>query len=171
MASAYIKLNKSIFASGIRPPMFDFRIMFSFVNQNYASFEAYFDEWPMRDIGDKNPYNMQFFLKNMEVVRYRRKRNEECDDTENYDETIKTEIIRKVGCRPIFWTFDINTPTCRTQKEFQELFAEHFDKATRFKKGVKYLHPCRDIQKIQIEYRDVNNYNVRNNTIVTSNGR
>jgi hypothetical protein len=170
MALAYIKLNTSIFESGIRPPMLDFMIMFSFVNQNYASFEAYFNEWPMRSITDKNPYNMQLFLKNMEVLRYRTKRDEECDDSENYDQRIKLDIIRKVGCRPIFWIFVEDIPICKTQTEFQMLFSEHFDKTTRFRKGVKYLHPCRDIQKIQIEYRDVNNYDVRNNTIIVSSG-
>jgi hypothetical protein len=39
----------------------------------------------------------------MEVLRRRQKRDDECDDSGNYDSRIIQDIIRKFGCRPMYW--------------------------------------------------------------------
>ena len=160
MAFAFIKLNTSIFDNGIRPRRDDFRIMFSFMNQQYASFAAYFGEWPVRSIEEKNaPYNMFFFLKQMEILRYRKKSGDDCDDSDDYDRIIKENMINKIGCHPLYWTFDNeSTPVCSKKEQFMEFNAEHFDKATRYRHNGTYLHPCREFQKFQIEHGDVNDY-------------
>ena len=158
MATAFIKLNTSIFDDGIRPKRWDFKIMFAFMNQIYASFAAYFSEWPARSNKDVNgPYNMMFLLKQMEILKYRKKSDDECDDSVNYDQSVKQNMIKEIGCHPKYWTFDNeSTPICTKKEQFEMFWSEHFDKATRYRHNVKYLHPCREFQKIQIEYRDVN---------------
>ena len=160
MAFAFIKINTSIFDNGIRPKRWDFKIMFSFMNQIYASFAAYFAEWPERSVLDGNaPYNMLFLLKQMEILRYRKKSNDVCDDSNDYDRRIKENMIKKIGCHPLYWTFDnASTPICSKREDFERFNVEHFDKATRYRHNGTYLHPCKEFQKFQIEYRDVNDY-------------
>ena len=160
MAFAFIKLNTSIFDNGIRPRREDFRVMFSFKNQQYASFAAYFGEWPIRSVEEKHaPYNMFFFLKQMEILRYRKKSGHECDNSDDYDRRIKENMIKKIGCHPLYWTFDNeSSPICTKKEQFQKFAAEHFDKATRYRHDGIYLHPCREFQKFQIEHGDVNDY-------------
>ena len=46
----------------------------------------------------------------------------------------------------------IDLPSCKTQKSFQDIFAQHVEKMSRTRKTGTNIPPCLDLQKIQMDY-------------------
>ena len=101
---------------------------------------------------------MKFNLKSLEVLRRRQKSNKPCYDRENYDGKIVETLKKNVGCSPPMWVENHSYPPCKTQESFQKIHAENLDQFFRleFVRGKKYLDPCLNIEKIQIDYVEDN---------------
>ena len=99
---------------------------------------------------------MTFELKTMEVIRRRRKKDNDCYEMDDYDNKIMDAIIESVGCRPSMWITNRSEPLCKTRESFRELFEEYYDQFYRLKRKKKYLDPCLDIEKLQVDYSEEN---------------
>merc|ERR1712020_474930 len=67
-------------------------------------------------------------------------------------------VIEDAGCRPSnMWVTNRSEPLCRTIQSFQELYANNIDQLYRLDKKKKYLEPCLDIQKLQIDFVEEDN--------------
>ena len=153
--SATIKIKSSIFYDGIRPEDGSVFVVFSYPNQVFSSISSNFNEWPVRTNASTKHYKMKFTLKAMEVIRRRPKNEEECY-TENYDRKTMENIIKNAGCSPLMWLTNRSEPLCRTRNSFQEIHMKTMDQLFRFEKNKKYLDPCLDIEKLQIEFVEEN---------------
>ena len=154
--SATIKIRSSIFFDGIRPADGTVWAVFSYPNQLFSSISSSsFNTWPVRTNASTRHYKMKFTLNAMEVIRRRPKIDEECY-TENYDRKILENIIENAGCSPIMWLTNRSEPLCRTQKSFQEIHTKTMDQLFRFEKKKRYLEPCLDIEKHQIDFVEEN---------------
>ena len=80
----------------------------------------------------------------------------QCYDMQNYDRKIAQTIQENFGCTPIWWLSNRSEPICKTRESFQKISAESTDQIYRLTKDKKYLDPCLDIQKIQIDYVEEN---------------
>ena len=152
MISATIKLKSSIFYGGIRPATDKFLVTFGYPHQIYRSMPSAFFTWPLRNNASTKHYKMKFFLKSLEVLRRRQKMEKQCFDMQNYDREIVQAIQENFGCTPIWWLSNRSEPMCKTRESFQKISAESTDQIYRLTKDKKYLDPCLDIQKIQVDY-------------------
>ena len=156
MFSATIKLKSSIFYGGIRPSTDDFVTMFGYPYKSYRSISSAFYTWPLRTNASTKHYKMKFFLKSLEVLRRRQKMGNQCYDMENYDGKIMQTIQENSGCSPVMWLSNRSEPLCKTIESFQKMYAENADQVYRLTKDKKYLDPCLDIEKVQIDYVEEN---------------
>ena len=53
------------------------------------------------------------------------------------------------------WDINGSVPLCTTRKSFQELLDEHWDQGYQKRMNKNYLEPCLTIEKIQIDYDEV----------------
>ena len=80
----------------------------------------------------------------------------QCYEMENYDGAIMQTIQENVGCSPAMWLSNQYEPICKTRESFQKLNAEIADQVYRLTKNKKYIDPCLDTEKIQIDYIEEN---------------
>ena len=80
----------------------------------------------------------------------------QCYDKQNYDREIVQTIQEDVGCMPIWWLSNRSEPMCKTRESFQKINAENVDQVYRLTKNKKYIDPCLDTEKIQIDYIEEN---------------
>ena len=92
----------------------------------------------------------------MDVLRRRKKKDDDCFDTEDFDGMIEGTIIEKFGCRSITWNANRSEPLCTDRKILQEIQAEDWDQLFRLTTNKTYLEPCRTIKKFQIDYVEEN---------------
>ena len=88
----------------------------------------------------------------------------QCYDMENYDGKIMQTIQENVGCSPVMWLSNRSEPICKTRESFQKLNAEIADQVYRLTKNKKYIDPCLDVEKIQIDYIEENSPSVGGNS-------
>ena len=151
-----IKIKSSIFPDGIRPPYAEFFIIVAYPNQLYRSMSSALYTWPFRTNASTKNYRMRFTLQSMEILRRRWKKENSCFKG-NYDRKIMQTVIEESGCRPGIWFTNRSEPLCRTKQSFQELYAKNIDQLYRLDKKKKYLEPCLDIQKLQIDFVEEDN--------------
>ena len=153
MYSATIKIKNSIFYDGIRPANFQFFTLLSYPNQLYPSMSSSSYTWPVRTNASTKNYIMRFSLKSMEVIRRRSKNQNECYNG-NYDRKIMETVIQESGCSPSMWVTNRSEPPCKTRKSFKKILPNHVDQVYRLKRRKKYLDPCLDIEKLQIDFNE-----------------
>ena len=151
-----IKIKSSIFPDRIRPPYAEFFVIVAYPNQLYRSMSTALYTWPLRTNASTKTYRMRFILQNMEILRRRSKKENSCLKG-NYDRKIMETVIEDSGCRPGMWFTNRSEPLCRTKKSFQKLYANNIDQLYRLDKKKKYLEPCLDIQKLQIDFVEEDN--------------
>ena len=151
-----IKIKSSIFPDRIRPPYAEFFVIVAYPNQLYRSMSTALYTWPLRTNASTKTYRMRFILQNMEILRRRSKKENSCYKG-NYDRKIMETVIEESGCRPSMWFTNRSEPLCRTKQSFQELYAKNIDQLYRLDKKKKYLEPCLDIQKLQIDFVEEDN--------------
>ena len=152
MFASTIKLKRSIFLDGVRPGNGEFVVVVAYPNQIYQALSSGFYIWPPRTKELSKNYNMKFVLKSMDVLRRRKKKDDDCFDKEDYDGKIEGTIIEKFGCRPVTWGANRSEPLCTDKKILQEIQAEDWDQLFRLTTNKTYLEPCRTIKKFQIDY-------------------
>ena len=96
MRLARIKLKRSIFQSGVRPVFREFYVHFAYPNQFYRSFSSIKYQWPIRTNESPNNYVMRINLKSMEVLRKRKKKDNDCYNLKDFDGIIRERIIEKL---------------------------------------------------------------------------
>ena len=153
--SATVKIKSSIFFDGIRPADGTVFAVFSYPNQVFSSISSSFKAWPVRTNTSTKHYRMKFTLNAMEVIRRRPKNEEECYPVD-YDSKIMENIIENEGCSPLMWFTNRSEPLCRTRNSFKEIHMKTMDQLFRFEKKKKYLEPCLDIEKLQIDFVEEN---------------
>ena len=158
MYSTTIKLKNSFFFDGIRPAAEKFYVNFGYPNQLYRSMSSAFSTWPLRNNGSTKSYRMMFNLKSLEVLRKRQKKDKPCYDKDNYDGKIVQTLMENVGCSPPIWAGNHSYPPCKTNESLKKIHAGNVDQFFRveFLNGKKYLDPCLNIEKIQIDYVEDN---------------
>ena len=156
MFTAIIKLKSSIFHDGVRPGNGEFLIFFAYPKQLYQALSSAFYIWPLRTKEFSKNYIMKFVLKSMDVLRRRKKKDDDCFDKDDYDGKIEGTIIEKFGCRPVTWGANRSEPLCTDRKILNEIQAEDSDQLLRLTTNKTYLEPCRTIKKFQIDYVEEN---------------
>jgi hypothetical protein len=90
-------------------------------------------------------------MKNMEVLRRRQKWGKQCIDSEDFDNTVRENIMIEVGCRPYYCDSRKVKRICSTWKEYVEIMTKQTNVFWRLPGSAKIDPPCLEIQKLQIE--------------------
>ena len=163
MMFASVQLSTSIFSNGNRPFPGELIIMFQYPNRVYRSRVAMFgdpsrgSQWPAQREASSSNYRMKFGLSNMEVLRRRHKKGQECLDVENYDKAMMEDIAHNVGCRPHYWNISGVARVCNKQEEVQRFFTDFVNRFYRVQKAKNdFPPPCLEIQRLRIDYSEEN---------------
>ena len=151
---AAFQFRKSIFSNGIGPELsHELMIAFQYPNRIFRSHGSLFHiQWPLDEDEQYKNHMINFELKDMEVVRRRKKRGSECFEGENYDAKKKEEIMMEVGCRPYVWSNSAVTRICKTPKEIEHLMTRNMDIFFRLKHAENDIPPCTDIKKVLVDH-------------------
>ena len=112
-----LNIRNSIFSNNTRPmnrpdKLEGFYISLHYPRQLLLASNPWHMRWKYRSI-DNQEYGMLFEIVSLTVVRKRRISGGPCiDEGENYDQTIIDSVIKKLGCRPIFWETEMNIGAC-----------------------------------------------------------
>ena len=150
MVYASLAINNSIFRN---IPLDNLMLWFHYPQQLFRPVVAYKYKWPKRFNHSSPFFERTFILKSMEVLHRRNKALKPCKYYSDYDESFKTDMMQKAGCRPPYWTNDKNLPVC-TSKEKMKVFASDIYLEGMFgQEDPKYIpNPCVDLQKLTYTY-------------------
>ena len=177
--SLFIKIKASIFPNGVRPRKiyFDgtdateggFTVSFHYPRQRYRSNFNNKYHWPIpkNTIGQIRKeivgYDMQFRIRNIEVLNHRNKREKPCNsDWSNDDPILVQKMLNHVGCIPPQLAFMDILPICNDQLKILEAHNALSYPTTDDLRS--YETPCREIRKLQYEYSE---YYVTSNAVET----
>ena len=117
ISSMEIDLNDSefekILEQQIIPAMF-----INYPNQKFRN--AVFFELIWHDKNERNA-NYVIYMNSIEVLRRRNKSGKQCIPNYDYDGVIIAEEIKKVGCRPPYYQFHPDLPTCTKPEDLNRL--------------------------------------------------
>ena len=148
------KFNVSLFPNQIRPEKWKFIIRFPFPSQIFRSAKMSYGEWQNRQ-NLSNGFTMNFYVRNVQVVRRRNKELKPCHEWNNYDNMVMNEISEKHGCRPMYWGSKSNIPLCDTKEKMGVFEQSFFDRYFGSDESASHIPPCIEPEDIQIEYSDV----------------
>ena len=148
------KMNVSLFPNQMRPEMWKFIARFPFPTQIFRSSKMSYGEWPSRQ-NLSDGYTMNFYVRNVVVIRRRNKKLKPCYAWNNYDNLIMTEISDKLGCRPVYWGQNSSVPLCNTKEKMGMFEKYFFDRYFGSDDSASYIPPCLELEDIQIEYSDI----------------
>ena len=148
-----IKIYTKIFDDGIRPNAFDdpslgsrqLHVLLHYPNQIFRT-KWWKTNWPTRNANSSKNYLISYDVRGMEVVRYRNKRAQKCNDGfPNYDESILKDIMDSVGCRPPYATSFNNLSLCTNQNQIKKIHYSLFEHW----QGDNLNHlPCSGMEKL-----------------------
>ena len=166
LARAYVYLSTDIFPSGIRPsigehPLQDemFMVVPHYPNQLYRQLNVGQRFWPLRDQNSSKAYMMEFNIRNLEILEHRNKYYDPCmKDIPDFDVQIPKWIMEKIGCKPSYWkSLNTSWPLCSTLEQMANarnlLFSAVF--GTLDEANYTGILPCRSLEKIQYDVRDI----------------
>ena len=144
--SFYIRVNSSIFPSGIRPLNHGFMILIHYPNQMLITSNRN-NRWPQeRNMTDS--YTMNFYIRGAEVLRRRQKRDRPCNENwEQHDSDIKKHFATTLGCRPPYLEKVEGIPLCSTKEQMKKRFNFRQD-------GYGVNPPCREMKKILSSFEE-----------------
>ena len=142
----YIRVNSSIFPSGIRPADTGFMILIHYPNQLLITSNR-MKHWPQdRNIMDS--YQMTFRIREAEVLKRRQKRDRPCNENwEEHDTYIKNQYATTLGCRPPYLNKIDGVPICSTKEQMKKMFILREDDY-----GVS--PPCKEMKNILSSYEE-----------------
>ena len=128
MYAMNIKIKTEIFKDGVRPSYMDFltidrgiAVVFHYPQQISRS-NWWINHWPTRHANDSKNYIMSFNVRGLEVVRFRNKRSQVCEEGfPDYDDETMQEIFKSVGCRPPYAKSTQNIALCKNSKQMKEI--------------------------------------------------
>ena len=148
------RLNTSVFPNSIRPEKWGFIVRFPLSNQNLRSAKITYGEWKSRQ-NMSNGYTMNFYVRNVQIIKRRNKKVKPCYQWNKYDYLIVQDLSKKVSCKPVYWHNLSEQPIC-TSKEDLKYFEESFYKRYFGSEDTAtYIPPCIEIADMQIEYDDI----------------
>ena len=148
------KINASLFPDKIRPEKWEFIVRFPFPTQIFRSAKMSYGEWQNRQ-NLSNGFTMNFYVRNVQVIRRRYKESKPCYKWNNYDYLVMNEISRKLGCRPVYWGDQTNLPVCDTKSKMGVFEQSFFDRYFGSDDSASHIPPCIEPEDMQIEYSDV----------------
>ena len=148
------KLNASLFPDQIRPEKWKFVVRFPFPSQIFRSAKMSYGEWKSRQ-NSSNGFTMNFYVRNMQVIRRRNKDSKPCYDWKNYDDMVMQKISEKLECRPVYWGNQTNLPVCKSQEKIAAFEQDFFDRYFGSDESASHIPPCIEPEDMQIEYSDI----------------
>ena len=159
VSAMHLSINNSIFPDSIRPNdgwmSYGMQFFFHFPKQFIRSFPTNKRFWSAK-ISSQNSYRLRYSLLEMEVLRKRDKREEQCYKNElmPYDDWMIYRIVEEVNCKPPYWE-NVSAidpfPVCKTSQELRHvtnLFWNYFY-------GINESNtPCNEIKKMDIVYQE-----------------
>ena len=139
-----ITMKKSVFPGNVRPRSIHdgglFMVSIGYPNQRLR-FSHRKTTWKSEITNGS--YNLKFQVRGMEVMQYRYKSSEPCDeDWINYDDHARKAIIRENKCIPSYWKdhYRLDFPPCSTAAQIKNFYMD--------KNWNKHTHPCRILTKV-----------------------
>jgi hypothetical protein len=146
-----VVMKKSIFPEGQRPMSASsggvFIVSFAYPNQRIR-YSTKVTTW--NQVITNGSYGTKFQVNGMEVVNYRNKRSEPCDeDWKNDDDKIMNQMIRDNECVPVYWKTQLNIsyPRCSTKRQMKTFYLKR-------RQIDNYTIPCRSISKLSFHRSD-----------------
>ena len=160
--SVMLKLQNTVFPSGFRPRN-GFEVIFHYPEQLVRSWQLTIKNWPPRSNKTSKSYQMNIDVKDLEVLRRRNKRNNECaaDGVSQTNYTVQ-KIMTLAECMPPYWK-NLKNPglsPCNTRKQLEAI--RILSRMARSGTGPFQddILPCNEIQKIGLEHLDTD-FNVK----------
>ena len=148
------KINVSLFPNNLRPEKWKFVVRFPFPTQIFRSAKMSYGEWQNRQ-NLSNGFTMNFYVRNVQVIRRRYKELKPCYDWNNYDNLVMNEVSQNLGCRPVYWGEQTRLPICDTKQKMGVFEKSFFDRYFGSDDSASHIPPCIEPEDIQIEYSDV----------------
>ena len=148
------KINASLFPNRIRPEKWGFVVRFPLPNQNLRSAKITFGEWQNRE-SLSNGFTMNFYVRNVQIIKRRRRNTMPCYDWKKYDSLTVQEISKKVGCTPCFWANMTKLPICTSAEKMKYFENSFFERYFGSDESGSYVKPCIEVADMQIDYDDI----------------
>ena len=150
-----IKIKTSIFKDGIRSGFMHalskdrgFAIMIHYPHQIFRN-RWWKSNWPARPLNASKSYVITYDIRGMEVVRYRDKRGQRCqEEFPEYDDQATQDILLSVGCKPPYIHAKNNLTACTTLQQMKEITERQIQLWSE--DNPKYL-PCNGLERISYE--------------------
>ena len=147
-----MKIKTSIFKDGIRPNHTDpltfnrgIAIILHYPKQIFRN-KWWKTNWPTRNANDSKNYIISYDVGGMEVIRYRNKRAQRCEEGfPDYDEDTFQEILTTAGCRPPYTKSQPNLTMCTDSKQLKTIVSLQM----QLWEGDNLRHlPCNGVEKL-----------------------
>lgn len=148
------KINASLFHNKLRPEKWEFVVRFPFPSQIFRSAKISYGEWPSRQ-NLFNGFTMNFYVRNVQVIRRRNKDSKPCYDWKNYDNLVMKDISEGLGCRPVYWGNRTTLPICNSMEKMGFFEQAFFDRYFGSDESESHIPPCIEPEDMRIEYSDI----------------
>ena len=159
ISQAMISINNSIFPSFIRATSFILSLSFTYPKQLFKGREFGINAWT--STGNKVPsyYNTVVNIKGVEVLRRRNKSGTPCIDWQSYDDQIKKNIQKSVGCRPSYWNTSETyiLPLCKSKEQLGNITFRGMKEYLEIErsKNETLTNPCNEIMKLDFNTHEM----------------
>ena len=157
---AMIALNNSIFPFLIRPTHFlTLSLSFTYPKQLFKGHEFGINSWPSTENDLPRYYNTGVDIKGVEVLRRRYKSGTPCIDWQSYDDQIKKNIQKSVGCRPSYWNTSETyiLPLCKSKEQLGNITFRGMEEFLEIErsKNETLTNPCNEIMKLDFNTHEM----------------
>ena len=171
LSSVNVELNNSIFPNNGQRPVDGWKsggihVSFHYPKQFVRSFPTNKRHWQMKK-SEKNSHHIQFYVKDMEVLRKRQKKEEKCleEGTLEIDDWFIRYVMNHVKCSTPYWSdklaLNSSIPVCNKKEQLRNITSRSF----RFFYGSEEsVSPCTEIVKISTDYAEPKDDNLDVNT-------
>jgi hypothetical protein len=157
-----IALNNSIFPNGIRPSSGRFLLSFHYPHQIIRSSTTMYSDWMSRNNETVDYYVLNFHIISIEIIKRRKNGDEACYPWKNYDNTVKEDVMRSVGCRPPYWKSRYEHRLCNSKMELSDIINQYSMKVYQDSKFQPYIPPCIEMKKIEVQNSEISGKESKN---------
>ena len=134
----------------------DMRVLIHYPGQLLRSFEKHSLFNNFKTLGDLTGYHIDFEISGVTVLKKRPDSNNPCNaDLEDDDLKLQTEIMKLVGCVPIYWknivTHDLGLSDCKTSEQLAKIYYHTRNYQDFF---ISYVPPCVTMNAIVMRHRE-----------------
>ena len=142
-----IDMKSSVFPNSSRPETHGMMTILHYPGHLTLSGKTAKFSWPLREKYDK--FVMSYQIHGSEVLKKRNKSKEPCrENSDNFDDTVLTENLDKVGCRAPYHYPRSNFPLCNSSNHIKRARTN-----LRFQ-GPKSIPPCRTMEQIYYSFEE-----------------